>query len=491
MKSTISFFLLIQFNFLIAQEWQWAHNWNLKDKSYASSIGGCDKEGNLYCTSSVQDYIGSGGNSIRTEKLFKFDGSNGKIMWEQDLAVVGSCLSCTNKQGETFIAGNDRLAKYNSDGEILWLKYVKIEGYFFNLVLHPNGNFVVNGGVRSEDTLRTFLAMYDPDGNMLWTRWGSHTRYGGVLACDNKGLIYIANMREKNPVNGNAGYLTKYDSKGYPLIELNVPHCPTGMEIDNGDNIYLTGQFSYNWPITLNNLKFECQSSKATNYFLIKYSPQGNLIWYKIIEGSSGNFSIALDETNNLYFIKGYSKLKIDELELSSISSENFICKFNPSGERLWWTTSKGNGQVASNYPVAIAVCNNGDVYHAGAMTGTHHFGPFTLTADEMYSEFVVGKISQDNLVSIKNISKTDELNLMIFPNPSSNTFYLKYSVSNPTNILINVIDSKGQNVYSEIITIPESDFTKTIDLRNYSRGIYLVEVINGTERSVQKIVLE
>ena len=92
--------------------------------------------------------------------------------------------------------------------------------------------------------------------------------------------------------------------------------------------------------------------------------------------------------------------------------------------------------------------------------------------------------------LSVKPVAETMQ-DLSAYPNPSSGLITVKMKVLNKEDINIRVTDLLGNVVYSNNIKNSSVLFTKTIDLRNLAKGIYLVNIENGSNRSTEKIVIQ
>ncbi len=97
--------------------------------------------------------------------------------------------------------------------------------------------------------------------------------------------------------------------------------------------------------------------------------------------------------------------------------------------------------------------------------------------------------------IQVSNTTSAPEINtpegiLNVYPNPGKGLFTIEASGMNgPVNI--EVINTQGQSVLNETINISNSRFNKAIDLRQLSKGIYLVKLSNDEKLLVRKIMLE
>jgi hypothetical protein len=76
--------------------------------------------------------------------------------------------------------------------------------------------------------------------------------------------------------------------------------------------------------------------------------------------------------------------------------------------------------------------------------------------------------------------------NFQVYPNPSNGTFYVKANVNGASNI--KVMDITGRVVFEKEYNTQSLLYT-SFDLSNQAQGVYMVEVREGNNVSVQKIV--
>ncbi|MFN3875503.1 MAG: T9SS type A sorting domain-containing protein, partial [Flavobacteriales bacterium] len=66
---------------------------------------------------------------------------------------------------------------------------------------------------------------------------------------------------------------------------------------------------------------------------------------------------------------------------------------------------------------------------------------------------------------------------LTILPNPNNGQFTFYFSVATPTDIVVDVVNSLGQSVFSETVRAFEGTYRKEMDLTSMSNGVYYVKV--------------
>lgn len=138
------------------------------------------------------------------------------------------------------------------------------------------------------------------------------------------------------------------------------------------------------------------------------------------------------------------------------------------SGLRL-----SGGGKI--NNTTAIIEIKSGD--DAGA------FGSFSF-APRLRLDF-------DPTVSI-NEEAINESNLVLYPNPASNSANLEYNLTNKSDVEINVVDITGKSVYSEKINSQNSGSQKlNLNTSDYNEGVYFVTLITNGTKTTKKLVIK
>jgi subtilisin-like proprotein convertase family protein len=79
--------------------------------------------------------------------------------------------------------------------------------------------------------------------------------------------------------------------------------------------------------------------------------------------------------------------------------------------------------------------------------------------------------------------------NLTIAPNPNSGNFNVKFNSTSDQEVLINVYDISGRQIFMK--TYPnQTVFAQNIQLDNVQPGVYLINIQEGSQKSVRKIVI-
>lgn len=184
----------------------------------------------------------------------------------------------------------------------------------FDLAIAADGSVAVTGRSWGELNVFDFITIkYAPDGSELWTR-----RYDGPLeqideayavGMDAAGNVIVtgASYTGQSFSGGSDwDYVTiKYLAKGDVAWErrYNGPgnswDIPSDIEVDGAGNAYVAG-FSFKQPTRT--------GVQATHFHLLKYNPQGNIVWQHHLDLNphlgAGARDMTLDAAGNAYALR-------------------------------------------------------------------------------------------------------------------------------------------------------------------------------------------
>lgn len=225
------------------------------------------------------------------------------------------------------------------------------------------GNMVVNGycsgltsfGSTSFDYVGGFVAKYDSQGNFLWV----------IKAGDN--LSYTA-------INKQAS---------------------GSIELDNNDNIYVTGNFADTAQIGLSTV---VGNSSDKNIFLAKISPAGNVLWTKYVTGNSVSTGIAVD-TDKSIAICGYTEgvSTFDGNTITPFGSsprDAIFAKYDSVGVLQWVRQAGGPGTFGDRaFDVEFDLLHN--VWVCGYIRSNSSFGSLNLSSTAPSNSYYNGFLTK------------------------------------------------------------------------------------------------
>lgn len=223
--------------------------------------------------------------------------------------------------------------------------------------------------------------------NWQWAKnvAGGNIGSAGNMATDAGGNIYITGVFQGGSATlgsftlTNTGgadmWIAKFDLNGNVLWAKSAGGSAydggDGVVVDSAGNVYvegITASPSVNFgPITLTNIN-------TYAVFLVKYDPNGNVLWVKSAGDNNAmnggaNGGIAIDTRGNV-LITGYFQTSITfgSTTLNGASTDNtFIVKYDGAGNVLWAENPNGGGNIGYD----IATDTKGNVYVTGYNYGT------------------------------------------------------------------------------------------------------------------------
>ncbi|MBK8258963.1 MAG: hypothetical protein IPK82_40675 [Polyangiaceae bacterium] len=235
----------------------------------------------------------------------------------------------------------------------------------------------------------------DPDcGAALWAkRFGSTgDQQVNAVARDALGNVLVAGRFAGSftfagstftSAGGYDLFFAKMDSAGNALWAKRAGDAAIYQEAfdiaaDNLGNVLVAGYFEGS--ITLGGTTLTSQG--ATDVFLAKLDPSGNLAWAKQFGAAAAQYgqSVATDAQGNiLLLVNGFGSVDFGGGMLTSAGNYDiFLAKFDPSGAHLW---SKRFGAANTDLGQAVAVDSQGNAVLTGRTDAPLDFGGGALPA--------------------------------------------------------------------------------------------------------------
>ena len=345
------------------------------------------------------------------------------------------------------------IAKYNSDGMLVWAK--KAGGASFDqgngIAVDSLGNIYVVGAFVGMATFGAgelnqtqmtasgagadiFVAKYNSDGTLAWAKQAGGTTgdSGHAIAVDSQGNSYITglflgtvtfgagepNQTQYTAVGSFDYFIAKYNGNGtlawVKRIDGSGFSRGNGVAVDGQGNSYVAGVFSSVATFSPGE-KSETALTSASgsiDVFVAKYNPDGTLVWAKRAGGAldDSGFAIAVDSSGSSYVTGlfsgtstfGQGEANQTQLSSSSASEDIFIAKYNSDGTLVW---AKRAGGISSDFGIAIAVDAQTGIYVTGQFTGTATFGQgepnqTSLSSVTVNADVFVAKYNNDGTVA-------------------------------------------------------------------------------------------
>jgi len=341
------------------------------------------------------------------------------------------------------------------------------------------GEFPVTPEAYDKNAKDLFLCKLNSTGtDLVYSTFfgGSETEYPYGIAVDDSGYAYITGVTFSpdfpityGTYSDYPGFISKFDPSGSELV-YSTPidkSAPRSITIDSSGNAYITGYANYEFHTTPE--AYKTTSSGSSDVFALKLSPSGNELLYstfiggKTMGGSVSDNEIGLcivvDNIGNAY-ITGFTST--NDFPTTSYAYDSsygggdydaFICKLNPDGSELLYSTYLGGGKIDMGR--GIAIDENGSVFIAGT-TESWDF-PITENAfDKKLKDMFVCKLTIDNMhYADENIPRLFLLKPP-YPNPfnASTTISFKLPSTGFTQLVIyNITGQKVRELVAETMT--------------------------------------
>ena len=215
-----------------------------------------------------------------------------------------------------------------------------------------------------------FVAKYSPAGVLQWARRspasGTNQDRNGGVATDPAGNVYVAGQTSgafAGQVNAGRTDIAvyKYAPDGgllwSRLFGSNANDVAAGIAVDAAGSGYVVGT-------TSGQLPGQAPPVASQEYFIARFDADGNRLWLKQSASeqasASSGYGVEIDAAGNAYLA--------GEATVRSKGADAFVAKFDPAGNRLWYSSIGGSRNDQFN---AIGVSRDGNSIFTGGRTNT------------------------------------------------------------------------------------------------------------------------
>ena len=226
--------------------------------------------------------------------------------------------------------------------------------------------------------------------DVLWAKGAgsSHQDAGQGIATDSSGNVLIAGFLDEIHADcdiwycGDDSFVAKYDPTGNLLWENRIEGTESeanGVAVDKDGNVFVVGHFTGEIDFGSGAEADRFISHGSGDVFIAKYSSSGRYLWAKQIGGMEEDygFSIAVDPLGNV-FVTGSFRGQADfdedgdaDLRSAAGSNDIFLAKYDPEGSLLW---AKRAGGEDIDHGIGIALDSVGNVFVTGVFTEAADF---------------------------------------------------------------------------------------------------------------------
>lgn len=470
-KTYLSFLLFSLFNI-----GAWAQNVNLEwvnpkfSNLYSSvRVSKIDNNNNIISLGHFSDTLFVNpelGDSIHvsqggTDVFFQKTTSDGSVLWVKTMGSVGYDLIrnlVVDNNGDFYISGtfNDSLdldmgsgehilvpnedlgdehffiAKYNNDGNFIWVKEFTSDYWFqyrSHLQVDNQGNvysignfrgiinFDVNGSNISLDANDLYDDLYimklNPQGDLIWVKQIEFEEFGGfdfstphIEVTDSEEIFIMGDfvgVVDFDPdatavYNMDAGiskdvFILKLDAEGDFIWAKQIEGVVNNIDgeafaLDQNENIVIAGLYSIGADFDPSSNVEIVETDSFNGTYIVNLTSDGEFNWVKTIDMYGGVFTqeytLDVDAANNIYLTGSYTRriqvpMDGDTLIINNIdtagSYDVYLWKLDASGNVRWFETYGG---YANDFSLDVAVDDLGEIYVSGQFNMTADFDPDT-----------------------------------------------------------------------------------------------------------------
>lgn len=236
-----------------------------------------------------------------------------------------------------------------------------------------SGNFIGPYSQPDSNDMGGFVMKYDASGSLQWQKifYSAAAALRTINAIDSQGNVFVSgsfsgNMQfDNNMFNGGGMFLLKYAPDGTLLFSYHEPRARANtICIDQNNNIYLAGTFNTDLDTIFHGQPFH------KDLFIAKYDQNGNFLWVKgffCFEYTEKAFDLCLDAQGNIYTTGIFgveNPYFTDSIQLISTGGyDGYVAKYNSNAELQWVKTINGAGMEVSK---SISVSLTGDIFIGG-----------------------------------------------------------------------------------------------------------------------------
>ena len=326
-------------------------------------------------------------------------------------AVLGYTESTDEDVTENAGSRDFWIVKLTISGDLLWQKSFGFSGldYGTSLVETNDNGFLISGvldvtasgGLGNKSNKKRhaggdiWAIKLDNSGNVEWQNYFggtfTDTSYGIAKTTDNGFIIVGSSDSNDVDITGNKGaydfWVLRISSEGNLVWEKSFG----GSEIDEARAITTTNDGSF--LIVGDTRSSDIDVSKnngAADLWMLKISPEGNLIWEKTLGGSSFDVARSVLETDDKGFlISGSSRSLNGDVSKNQGQNDAWILKTDSEGN-LDWQKTIGGSEIDFAYD-AIQL-NNGTIVAVGETNSLNG----DIIENKGFTDILVIKINEE-----------------------------------------------------------------------------------------------
>ena len=371
------------------------------------------------------------------------------------------------------------VVKIDAFGNIQWQKSLGGISYeeATSVQQTSDGGYIVAGQASSTDLhgdvtgnhgfTDYWVVKLNSSGNMQWQKsfGGSAHEFAGTIkqTLDNGYIMSGSTSSNNGDVSHNNGnwdyWVIKIDASGNLVWETALGGSSGDQAFDivqDQDGNYVVAGFAL-----MPNSQFP-DSPGSRDFWIVKLSPLGNVIWENNFGGNSvdGANSINLT-TDGGYIVGGYTQSTNGDITHNFGNTDYWVIKLDSAGN-LQWQKSLGGSNVDQLYAVK-QTSDNGYIIVGNTMSSDGN-----VAFNHGGSDIWIVKLGSN--LGIEENNSTSKPSL--YPNPAKEFVYID---NLPEKTSVSISDISGRQLFSNSY----NDKKITIDTSSLSNGVYIIKAEN------------
>lgn len=350
------------------------------------------------------------------------------------------------------------LLKYNFNGEQEWQKVYggSSEDRGYDIILSNDNNMVIFGSSKSADgdvslnagSNDLWIAKISNSGAIIWEKSigysGSDNGYSVIQTIDNGYLLLgVLDVTASDGEGNNRISSHRHAGGDYWAVKLNAngvlewsryfggnftDTCYAASQTQDGDYIIIGSSDSYDVDISNNKGTYD--------FWIIKLSSEGNLIWEKSFGGSEIDEALDITSTADGNFIVcGNTRSNNIDVSLNNGAADVWLLKITPNGEILWEKTYGGN-----SFDTAKSIHKTTD--NGFIIAGNSRSDNNDLTKNNGQNDGWIFKINQDGILQWQ--TSIGGSNIDLFMDSAQLQDGSIVAVGNTSSYDIDILENKG-----------------------------------------------
>ena len=384
------------------------------------------------------------------------------------------------------------VVKLNSSGSIEWQKTyggtLMEQGQ--SIVQTQEGGYILVGSTSSTNgdvignhgEYDVWVVKLNSSGSIEWQK-----ALGGTILDIGKGILQIQDgtyivagtVRSINgDVIGNHGggdiWVVKLNSTGSLLWQKTYG----GGTSDGLNSIYATTDGGYAITGGSNSLSGDVtQNQGGYDNWVIKLNSSGTIEWQRTIGGSQTDIGESITQApDGGFVVVGYTFSNDGDIYGNQGIVDSWIVKLNSTGTIEWQKLLGGSSHDSSS---SIVKTLNGSYI----ISGNSNSQDGDLTGNNGNSDVWVVKLYAENLL---NPTFKDQIQITLSPNPTKEKITLKLDYFNPSQ-KVSISDIQGKIIHNQEL----ESVSTTINTGSFEKGIYFLNLIDGTQKTTKKFIVE